>query len=1656
MGKQNQPRVKGNMKPASSSRAAELAGMSGNAFSLDNLGGFAQFAGSATNNVIAQSSTPTLEIHDSLTTQELDPELVVIIKKISKRDTVTKVKALEELETYLKANNQTTELVLNTWVGLYAKLVLEVDRRVRLSANQVHCLITVQVKKKLAPLLKNVIGPWLLSMHDQSRDIANLAKGSFETMFAVEKRIGVISFCQKEILDYLTDMLLYKTAETLSDARYVNKEEMMAKYARVVSSSFQILSYLISELPITEKMKNESEYNIILDSTTLWKKFAAHNNPLIRNSFYHFVKTLLLNWKDTFEDRLALICPNFFAAVFSEKEPFTHSEMWDALLLLTKNFPNSWIIIGRKKPSLPKLYSFLKSGLNGSVAIAYPSLIALLANLPQEMRDTDNFYNDMFDSFWKGLSTGFIEKSNFKLFYDAYIECIIYFTITLSKLNDQSSDQISNLLIQDKLWNAINTFFLGSRDKELNEKIDPSAYKIVSKHLTVLSNIESTKDLSRSLWNQLDQLFIQTVVDCNSVVSRDLFEMSSFSQKTSNFLVCLSQEPKKQVLEETVDGLARRLLCECLGSSIVHKDKSDSLITLAGQLVKTYGATTGDNASLAGAVKQLFSIYYLDKTPAKPLTSLIVSIIVRMNDKKEASLLWKDFLDLLCTLCEQSETIASEVVFLALEQIKEENATDFDFCDEKLDLTIQGISESLNTDQAGSSLENAVCSSLIHSFSYHVLSNCAIDVILLQLRLYLKNFNQGVHSVPALTSTVSTLNIMEKLMKDDRSIKALPTKDSFVDIPSQLLDAIFTSQKSYSHYDDTEEAALYQSIQSKSAIVWESISATILSDHSELAFAMVKQLKKSILDIGCMSSPSDSVQRVEKLLSSRFFTKEARIEAFQILIGTKEEWDHLLEPFSSHTTDYLTLSVVDPYVALSVEYLTDDEGELMPTVYDVYGLSSLGRLALFWGEYLCNPKLLELVFDNKKNDWLLYQLMAINVACGQGLSVPNTCRIWEKKATEGIRVFVKHINDLFSNWMCFVARSDCHSQFNEKLISSIYSQQQCSFQSRLISFAKDLVLSSKNLVLCANITQMLFSQLLVLNDWPVPEVQKWLPLLKAEATELDLLIKASILRALKQALRNTDAYRSYQSDLCSKLSSASSLLSFDYTSTSEDKKSKQYWSLLGLLNASSLKSEAFDIPRQRVMHLIQSTRQLLQNSFDLSSSEHKARVQAQLASLLKNLAQSVPDETGGHWDYFLKSCFTWTAYTDVNQPDELLVSYSALDLYQTLIDLSQDNDVLYETVKAHLPSYGKLLLEQAAKEYGKGGVCKVRTLYQQVLSNLLGHISDKTLLETDRFSDLCQLIITPNEQLQKCSYSLLKKMVAQKVEDLSVRLEFTETSEEETHIKFDTDLMAHIMSPPDLSEWQNVELDGQHHEMFGYLLAWMLILDHFNDITFKLKQEYTAELKEKEAFGCLMPVLCSILNVGQRGAQKPFDLTHWNIMEYDYQGFNGRYEVSFYVLASHLYYRSLRSIPSLARVWWIDCKNRQLTLAVESYTEKHFSQPIINEELEMVNRPDIKSQLEENEENEFTIKTLKAASEVTAKYVVDEQDMQIAIKLPSNYPLRQIEVEGVQKVGVNDKQWRGWMFSITAVIGSQNGNIVDALTVFKRNSTRSHYTHQTM
>ena len=79
---------------------------------------------------------------------------------------------------------------------MYVKLTIEVDRRVRLVANNVHLLISTNAKKKLAPHLKEFIGAWLITMFDQSPDVARAARNSFNVRIKFNNTNFFLFSCQ--------------------------------------------------------------------------------------------------------------------------------------------------------------------------------------------------------------------------------------------------------------------------------------------------------------------------------------------------------------------------------------------------------------------------------------------------------------------------------------------------------------------------------------------------------------------------------------------------------------------------------------------------------------------------------------------------------------------------------------------------------------------------------------------------------------------------------------------------------------------------------------------------------------------------------------------------------------------------------------------------------------------------------------------------------------------------------------------------------------------------------------------------------------------------------------------------------------------------------------------------------------------------------------------------------------------------------------------------------------------------------------------------------------------------------------------------------------------------------------------------------------------
>lgn len=57
----------------------------------------------------------------------------------------------------------------------------------------------------------------------------------------------------------------------------------------------------------------------------------------------------------------------------------------------------------------------------------------------------------------------------------------------------------------------------------------------------------------------------------------------------------------------------------------------------------------------------------------------------------------------------------------------------------------------------------------------------------------------------------------------------------------------------------------------------------------------------------------------------------------------------------------------------------------------------------------------------------------------------------------------------------------------------------------------------------------------------------------------------------------------------------------------------------------------------------------------------------------------------------------------------------------------------------------------------------------------------------------------------------------------------------------------------------------------------------------------------------------------------------------------------------------------------------------------------------------------------------------------------IAIQVPPNFPLRNVEVDGRLTLGIPGKRWKRWALQIRQMLNNQDGTLLDALMLWKEN-----------
>ncbi|XP_030373651.1 E3 ubiquitin-protein ligase listerin [Scaptodrosophila lebanonensis] len=448
-------RTKNNTKPSSSRRTAELLGASTTPFVS-----FSAF----TEGLPITSGFGCVE-------QSLDanisPQTQIILRKLSKKDPMTKKKALQELlEVISESELDTLKSILPLWPKYYYNLANDIEHNVRELAQTVLQLLMSKCKRAMAPYLKQLVPVWLASHFDNYAPAASIACNSFrETFTGTSNRTQEVCLhCQTEILEFITRNLTFHTAATLSVGKSLTPEEAEQKLQRVVISSLRCLSFFLEHTSQAEDLTQVKQGLIaLLEQNKFWS-FAKNKIPAIKAAWFECVYHIILS-----PDLVEIVIPKKSQLItttfqyIDDADPLVAPHVWGCVLLLQSNFDDWYTPLNIRKALLPKLSSLLRNAFNHNAQAICPNLLPFLSKITDaSLQDVDlyEFYIRFFSDMKLAITEKFnppLSKSECAVINNAYFECLRFCMQQINNNADRTTelDVFAHKLLQQQLLEPI-------------------------------------------------------------------------------------------------------------------------------------------------------------------------------------------------------------------------------------------------------------------------------------------------------------------------------------------------------------------------------------------------------------------------------------------------------------------------------------------------------------------------------------------------------------------------------------------------------------------------------------------------------------------------------------------------------------------------------------------------------------------------------------------------------------------------------------------------------------------------------------------------------------------------------------------------------------------------------------------------------------------------------------------------------------------------------------------------------------------------------------------------------------------------------------------------------------------------------------------------
>ncbi|GAA5859119.1 hypothetical protein JCM1840_003760 [Sporobolomyces johnsonii] len=1614
--------------------------------------------------------------------KQVDPELVVVLRRLAKKDEATVGKGLEGFEAWVgevlrrekdgegeewERELQRDEVVecMAVWAHHFPRLALHPSRRLRLAVHSLHSLLTLSSPSSpssslllqatraalLAPLWTDqpsYVGAWSVAAFDHDRAVRREARRSWDAVIlplsndeGKEQTEGISLLEQAEpIAGFAFSLILGPGTSPSSDTPSTSDGASAPEDpAFLRTSALHALSYLLSILPSPLPLE-ESTVETLL-SEEMWELVVVRGQertgereqpPMVRRGLYELLGTIAGRKEDLLvragreeeegeeededeakDQRLRVVSRLVLENCWAEEEG------WPGIISWLRRYPQAWTLadaalapsasadasedeashddgdeqppIGfTPSPTLSLLLTHLSLACTSHPLALYPTILLLLSTLPRSSLPVSGplagpALNTLFEHFWAAHSARALAVGG-RAATDAWVAALLECLVfEVSKVEDEAVAQ----QLASEWTGRVARAFLGVGEEGREAKGRLAGRRVAGEVEKCLGRFAG-KGVWEGVWREVEETAL-------GVFGAEAGEKSlpALGWALQAFVGSTSEVVRQKGTELAKEAIKRAV------TAVQQLEEGDGAAEWREELLRFLGDAkelVKDDTEVEQLLDDLSVQHLPAHLPASPTALSLLTSHLSSTSRSSRSSIWHSLF----------ASPPSPSVLLKLIAALAETGLAGELPSANLDEEVRQMAQRVLVDEAkGTEDELEVLRRVMlqpqpfvdASLPAELLDLAASSLVGLSLNALSSSSTLSSSSLAGLIAPTALLANYAQLPENAQRLVALDDAPTMLFKVGYLLPNCRIEQQGV----EVPGEAIAAAQQAWEAVVRVGGDAVVqqamVSLREELVDATVRPSAIEEVLAGSMllstASPSTTVSLADIIPSPA---------AFDVLYASLK----LASPSPS-------LSIVEPLVPSH----SDDSLFPAPSSVDCTSLTPYPRALLALLELTSRDHALA-----RRSLWALPHLLLLASCARDELSTSSapTGMFGPSVPLEVLDRLVAAAEGAAS----YILSSACNALpegWHASAVAHLRAKEQPKTEDKLLEVLAGLYAQARGddarAGYARRAVRTVLSAALRYTEGGAQDAERWLAFAQNLTSAPDLA--CAILYAIKPILLETPRFERYQNELAATLAGvpSSSLLS------------KGLPLLAQLLaTAPPLDAPIIFLPQQRTMFLIQAIQRWVASDEGLPEE-----VGAGVVELLGHLVAIVQELSGSHWDLVFDLIESNLESADWDEPSTIPAVYHSCRLLAQMKELSSANADLRAVAKERVDTSLELVLTLFVSRPNSTERNAPRALLVSTMAQLVRDLPPKLLTMSRSFTQLLRLLQDPSLAVQLSSYDLLRRVIVKHVGDLVVEVELDQ--EGETRVEL----------PEELVRLLERQVEGaEEAEASSYLLAWLTAFAFFEQASPRLRSAYIDQLRNADLVaGSLLPALFGLLNLSDR--TRPIDLSPWSIDDFHLELVDSLDMTTLPIFAAHVYYRSLQAVPSLIRAYWASLQNLQLSRTIQTFTARHFSPLLISSELWSVRDPssDVGKQLRDNDD--FTVKVAAGANEVKCVFVVDEESMEIGVKVPNEFPLVAVEVKDVRKIGVSDKQWRAWLLAVQQVITSQSSAIADALLLFKRNVT---------